>query len=271
MGLKQLVETAERAGAAAVATSRPVFIAFSGGKDSIALAHLFRPWRNRVRLLWVNTGYMAPHMVEFVRGHAREFTLTEITGPPILENWSRCGPPSEVVEPKRSVSLGGDPAAATVAAFRAGTALETGRVVQTLHTCCGANKMAPLLEYVHAASPCVLAHGERLDESNGLAVLPQHTHADDVISIAPLWNWTQADVLTYLSEAGIALPAQYAEWVNSIECLICPAQLSRERLDYLDRHAPEAANFVRETARRTLQSAQEAIERYSALIDRAAG
>lgn len=265
MSLAERVAEAGRLAAAAVATGRPVFIAFSGGKDSIALAHLFRPWRNRVRLLWVNTGFMAPHMVEFVRSYARDFPLTEIEGPALLEHWRHHGPPSEVVEVKRTLTA--DPHAETVAAHRAGTALETGLVVQTLRTCCDANKFGPLMQHVLAGAPCVLAFGERLDESNGAAVLPQHSLDADVVTCAPLWDWTQGDVLAYLNEAGIALPTQYAEWVNSIECLICPAQLTRERLAYLDRHHPEAARFVRITARRTLNAAADAIDRYGKLLE----
>lgn len=265
MSLAQRVAAAERMAAGAVATGRPVFIAFSGGKDSLALAHLFRPWRDRVRLLWVNTGHMAPHMVEFVRSYARDFPLTEIQGPPILEHWRRYGPPSEVVEVKRT--LAGAPPADSVAAFRAGTALQSGLVVQTLRTCCDANKFGPLMQFALAGAPCVFAFGERLDESSGAAVLPQHTRSDDVITVAPLWDWTQDDVLAYLRKEGIALPAQYSEWANSIECLICPAQLTRERLAYLNRHHPEAASFVRATALRTLNAAADAIDRYAKLLD----
>src|SRR5690606_10507583 len=50
-------------------SGQPVFISFSGGKDSLAVLKLCEPWRGRFRLLWVNTGYAFPHMEEMIRAH----------------------------------------------------------------------------------------------------------------------------------------------------------------------------------------------------------
>lgn len=258
-----LVEKAKREAAAVVETGLPVFVLFSGGKDSLALAQLFRPWRERVRLVWCNTGHMAPHMVEFVRGYAREFPLTEIVGPDLGEDWRRFGPPAEVVEANRA-GLGVIPAE-SVAASRAGLAMESGLLMQTMLTCCNKNRIGPAIQYVLSRAPCVLVHGERAEDSNGGGLNPV-APIDDVVSFAPLWDWRADDVMAYLRESGRALPPHYGQWANSIECLICPARLTRERLDYLDRHAPEAAHLVRETAARSLRHAQEAIERYVALL-----
>ena len=69
---------------------------------------------------------------------------------------------------------------------------------------------------------------------------------DQRIDVAmPIWGWSLDDVASHIHRRGLRLPAHYAEFMDSLECLACPATVSAERLAYLDRHHPEAAAFVR--------------------------
>jgi sulfate adenylyltransferase subunit 2 len=43
------------------AFEKPIVL-FSGGKDSIVLAHLLEPLKDYFYLVWVNTGAALPHM-----------------------------------------------------------------------------------------------------------------------------------------------------------------------------------------------------------------
>ena len=60
LGEPASISSARAAIAAAFDTDRRVFLGFSGGKDSLTLLHLCEPWHDRLTLIWVNTGYMAP-------------------------------------------------------------------------------------------------------------------------------------------------------------------------------------------------------------------
>ena len=54
-------------------------LAFSGGKDSLVCLDLCRDYRDKLTLVWVNTGAMFPHMVDFVRKAAEGFNFVELT------------------------------------------------------------------------------------------------------------------------------------------------------------------------------------------------
>ncbi len=53
-------------------------LAFSGGKDSLVLADLCRPYKDRITLAWMNTGAMFAHMEAFIRGYAADWHYVEI-------------------------------------------------------------------------------------------------------------------------------------------------------------------------------------------------
>lgn len=54
-----------------------VALAFSGGMESLLLLELARPHRDRVTVIWTNTGAMFPHMVDFIREATRGFDFVE--------------------------------------------------------------------------------------------------------------------------------------------------------------------------------------------------
>ena len=53
-------------------------LAFSGGKDSLVCLDLCRDYRDKLTVVWVNTGAAFPHMVEFVRKAAEGYSLIEL-------------------------------------------------------------------------------------------------------------------------------------------------------------------------------------------------
>lgn len=75
-----------------------VFLAFSGGKDSLAVLHLCKPYRDRLTLLWVNTGLSGIRMTEFVRSFGDRFDLIELAPErPVEEQWREHGIPAVVL------------------------------------------------------------------------------------------------------------------------------------------------------------------------------
>ena len=75
LAVSTLAGSARAAIRGAVARHGRAGLLFSGGKDSIVLAHLTEPVKERVELLWANTGAMFPHMETFIRAYGARFKL----------------------------------------------------------------------------------------------------------------------------------------------------------------------------------------------------
>ncbi|MGU3536801.1 phosphoadenosine phosphosulfate reductase domain-containing protein [Methylobacterium sp. A54F] len=213
-----------------------VFLAFSGGKEAVTLAHMCEPWREKVTLLWVRVSHAAPHMAEFIRGYAAKgWRLEEIQAPHITQHWRAAGLPAEVV-PVDNVTGRQEPR------------------LQPWPSCCYALRQVPLNSYIIAQGErCALIHGQRDDDkgatTGGLqGQLPPHVEV-----VLPLKDWSEADVYAYITEHGLSLPEQYAQgYRDSLECLPCPASVNPERLAYLTKRYPIAASIARKQAAATI-------------------
>lgn len=205
-----------------------VFLGFSGGKESVALAHMLDPWRDRVTLLWVNTGVMAPHMVEFVRGYGERFTLEEIASPNVSEHWHAMGTPAEVF------AMGNITGSAQ-------------RRLQPWMHCCYVIRQEPVNAILRAQpGPCCFISGQRRQDQDGATVAGLKSKLPATVDVVmPLASWSETDVFAYIEAHGLTLPQQYAEgYRDSIECLVCPAPMNAERLRYLRRHHPTEATIA---------------------------
>ena len=215
---------------------KPVFLSFSGGKESVVLADLCQPWRERITLLWTNTGHMAPHMVEFVRGYGERFRLVELRPHDLLHHWEAAGIPADIVPAANGMGWA-EPR------------------LQSWLSCCFVNRQKPINDFLASQGPCVYLNGQRRADRGASALTLRSQMTENVEVAAPLWEWTTDDVMAWVADRWLALPAHYGEFSDSLECLISPAAMTPERLRYLDRHAPETAA---ETVRPLLRSIQEA-------------
>lgn len=80
------------------AADRAVFLAFSGGKESMALLDLCRPYEGRFRLMWMNAGFQFPHVEAMIRDLGERYGLIELSPLPeqaIADVWRERGLPSE--------------------------------------------------------------------------------------------------------------------------------------------------------------------------------
>jgi len=224
--------------AALFARHERVFLGFSGGKESIALAHMLEPWRDRVTLLWVNTGHMAPHMVEFVRGYGEWFTLEEVASPNLIEHWQAMGTPAEVF-PLANITGSAAP-----------------RLQPWLH-CCNIIRQEPMSAFLRSQpGPCCFINGQRRQDQDGATVAGLRSRLPATVEVVmPLASWSEDDVFAYVATHGLALPPQYAEgYPDSIECLICPAPMKAARLRYLRRHFPDQAEAAVKLSRDSTQA-----------------
>ena len=222
-------------------SGRPVFLAFSGGKDSLALLRLCEPWRERLTLVWVNTGWMAPHMVEFVRGHGERYRLVELASRDLLAFWRQYGTPADII-----------PIANVVDAPR--RKLTPYLIPWT--TCCLEIRTRPLLNYMAAHDgPAVLLYGHHADDDGPNREAFQANYPASVETVAPIWDWTDQDVFAYLAAEGVELPPQYSEVPGSIECVVCPAGgLTVDRMRYIKREFPQVVPLITDAIRRELRA-----------------
>lgn len=229
-----------------------VHLSFSGGKDSIVLADLCKPWRVQVTLIWSNTGIMWPHMVQFVRAYASQFRLIEASPKQDFRAfWGEHGLPADVVPIENALG-------------------RRWPRLQSWTTCCWAMRTQPVLETLITECATAALHGQRL--ADGPLV---QTHSGmwgppaGIEVVGPLWDWSDDDVMTYIEENRLRLPEQYRASSSSLECAICPAHpgvgdelIAAGLSPTLARCARNLGDIVRAAASGALAK----IERDSALI-----
>lgn len=235
-----------------------VMLAFSGGKESALLAELCRPYRDRVSLLWVNTGFMFPHVEAFIRDYGETFELIELKSD-LTGNWRANGLPAEVL-PIGNALPGG---------------CHTGERLQSWTACCEANRNRPAFDFVSGLSgPVTLLHGQRLEDrspGNGMSGWP---FSSNVSVEALLADWMEDDVFVFHSMRRVRLPDHYLEVPDSLDCWSCPAMFltkaAPQRIDYMARRYPRELAMVLPGVRRVRAAAAEAMSQLDLMIDRAA-
>lgn len=225
-------------------------LAFSGGRDSLVMRHLCEPWRDRITLVWTNTGEMWPHMVAFVRDAAEGWNFAELSSD-VLANWREHGMPADVVPVRHATRLGLVPREPRIQPWTA---------------CCMVVRGHPVAAYVAARNDVTLfLRGQKREDGLDLsqAALPgaSAVHAD------PLWEWSSGDVQAYVDAHGITLPFQYAEGVvDSLECWICTADRNRPVLDLMRRLMPERHALVVQGMRTVRDTARAALAEVDAVL-----
>lgn len=225
VGLK--AEVARSAIASAIDRHQRAALLFSGGKDSMVLAHLAEPFRDRLVLLWVNTQGHLPHMVEHVRKYGETFQLVELASN-YAERFIEAGLPSLIVPIERV-------AAWQSMQFKPDTERP---LISDWLSCCAALRWQPVANYLLRNRDITLViHGQRRED--GYAGLAN----GGCETLLPLWDWSTAEIFEYVRGHGLELPAQYSEGAaSSLECgTCCTAKVTPEHRRFLSRHYPRIA------------------------------
>lgn len=220
---------------------KEVVLFYSGGKDSLALLLLLRPYWDRVNVVWVDTGNQFPEVIEHmekVKALVPRFTTLKGDTPGFLkEN----GFPVDVV-PTRYTACG---------SFIFGPAKIRlcGRF-----ECCNANIWTPMMSYMQAVKPTCVLRGDRSSErakgpGEGMGIEFEF----------PLWDWTDEQVWKFIKEeGGDLLQARHLmRHGTSLDCMTCMAYSEEipERQEYLKNHHPE----LYELNKRFFKDYQEAV------------
>jgi len=198
---------------------------FSGGKDSLAVAHLLRPHWNRVTFYHVDAGDLLPEVKEVVARYEAmvpHFVRIETNA----RAWSQQhGLPSDLV-----------PYSATPWGVMTGGAM---RLVSR-YDCCGMNLWVPMhLRMIEDKISLVIRGSKRVDMKR----LPTETGDESYALWLPLLDWSHAEVFSYLREVGAPISQVYTHVDNAPECATCPAWLSERRAVYLQSHPELLAEY----------------------------
>lgn len=209
-------------------------IQFSGGKDSLAALYSMRPFFDRARAYFANTGGAFPHVVEFVRKTCERLgvELVEVAPPlPLGDYHAQYGLPADIVplEATRELrDLMGAPASA-------------GPLLQSHIGCCASMIWLPMQQRMIDDGIKFIVRGSKKADAH---VGRPDGFVDEAgrIYMSPLWDWSDDQVLAYLREQGAELLPHYETGNASFDCALCTGFLTehgaRHRLEWTRANHP---------------------------------
>lgn len=200
-----------------------IALAFSGGKDSLALVYLLGTYLNRIMIYHYDTGDLLPETREIV-DHVKSFApnFVHIQGD-ILTTIATQGLPTDLLP------YTAHPVAQQMA--------EHVTKLVSRYDCCWHNLMLPLFKRIHEDGNTLIIRGTKQADMKRLPAMSGEV-AYGIEIFLPLQNWSHAEVFAYLREAGAPISRIYTTVVNSPECARCTAWWGEKRAEYLRKHHP---------------------------------
>lgn len=210
---------------------------FSGGRDSLACLQLLKPHWHELEVHWCYTHDQPPEVLAQMRdvaGLVRNFVIVHSDQPGQTE---RFGPPTDLL-PVWDTELGRECDETRTRKF------------QSPFACCSENLWKPLEAALVLSKATLCIRGQRNSEAKKGTVRSGEIHAG-IEYWFPLENWAEKEVLAYLREEGVPLPAHYSWFNSSLDCMTCTAYLveNRGKAAYLAEKHPEAARRLKERLR----------------------
>ncbi|MCD6509526.1 MAG: phosphoadenosine phosphosulfate reductase family protein [Thermoprotei archaeon] len=174
----------------------PAFISFSGGKDSLVLAHISSERVGLSEAIFNDTGIELPETIENVEKVRESLGLDVIiasAGGKFFSSMHKLGPPA-----------------------------------RDYRWCCKVCKLAPIAKAIkdHYPGGVLSIVGQRKYESASRASIPVISRSrwiPNAIVIAPLNDWTALDVWMYIFKHGLKANTLYWQGLDRIGCWLCPA------------------------------------------------
>ena len=174
----------------------PVFVSFSGGKDSLVTYYLVYKALGKVPILFNNTGIELPETVRYVRDFARRNDVELIEADAGEGFW-------------RGIKVMGPPA-------------------RDFRWCCKVAKLAPISREVKKLFPngALSFVGQRKFESAMRALSPRvwrNRWMPEIIAATPILTWTALDVWMYIFLRKLLPNKLYYLGFDRLGCWLCPA------------------------------------------------
>lgn len=201
---------------------RPVYVSFSGGKDSLVVLDLTRSaLKLSPKVYFINTGLEFPETVEYVRTFCREnaIDLHELDARNAFwEHLPDFGPPAK-----------------------------------DYRWCCKVCKLSPAGRIAEEGKYLTM-DGKRRYESFSRARIPpkeENSLVPGQVNVYPIRDWRALEVWLYIHWRGLAYNPLYDEGFERVGCWLCPAALGAEYRRMLELH-PDLYNrwdtFLRDWA-----------------------
>ncbi|VVB87828.1 Phosphoadenosine phosphosulfate reductase [uncultured archaeon] len=190
----------------------PVYVSFSGGKDSLTTLDLTRSAvKTPIKVFFANTGIEFPETVEFVRKFCagNKIDLVEVrAGEAFRENLPNFGPPAK-----------------------------------DFRWCCKVCKLAPINtvmeECTRGGRKCLTIDGKRKFESFARAQIApkeENPFIPGQVSVFPIRNWRAIEVWLYIYYRKLEYNPLYDLGFERVGCWLCPAELSAEYYRFKELH-----------------------------------
>ena len=184
---------------------------FSGGKDSLACLHLMRDRWDDILVVWLNAGAAFPETLDQMARVAEEVPHFLELNSDVIADIDARGWPVDVL-PIAHTTVG-----------RLGTG-EKALKLRSWAECCGANFWLPMHQAMRDCGVKTIIRGQRNAEHYKSPVRDGDV-LDGVTYRFPIQAWTDKQVLAFLRERGVEIPAYYDELRSSLDCWCCTAYL----------------------------------------------
>lgn len=214
----------------------PVYVSFSGGKDSLVVLDLTRSAlkKREFKAFFVNTGIEFPETVEFARDFCRELGVPfeEMnSGEAFWDNVDRFGPPAKDfrwcckvcklasagdIEAKRDVEAGENVRGEEVEASLSGAGIEAS---------------ARESGHGRASVAYLTVDGKRKHESFSrakIAASETNPFVPNQLNIFPIRDWRALEVWLYIHWRKLAYNPLYDQGFERVGCWLCPSALAAE-------------------------------------------
>lgn len=228
-----------------------IALQFSGGRDSLALLLLLRPFWEKLTVYYCDTGDTYPETQDLIRAFEK-----------ILPHFVRVQDNSEAVRKER-----GWPSDILHAEAGWSSLYQHKLRLQDRHSCCFYSMMKPLHDRMKADGITLIIRGQR-EQDDPKSPVEDGATIDGVTFSYPLKTWSVADVERFILASGMDVPQFYREGMTSApDCLHCTAWLEHGAISYLKKHHQNTHFLVKGRLQQIGKAVQHSLEQLTNALE----